>query len=118
MVQGQHKFQVQKPAKSKTAAAASAQNRKALIVQQQQLKKNLEVGIRKKTEHDVVMKASTSLPKKLALLKASTKKEASSFHQDACLRMRPSRDHHCSPSSVLRPVRLTHRKEELCSPKI
>lgn len=35
---------------------------------------NLEVGIRKKIEHDVVMKASTSLPKKLALLKGPTKK--------------------------------------------
>lgn len=52
--------------------------KKARIVQQQQLKKNLEVGIRKKTEHDVVMKASTSLPKKLALLKASTKKKEAS----------------------------------------
>uniref|UniRef100_A0A2K6JRD4 Uncharacterized protein n=2 Tax=Rhinopithecus TaxID=542827 RepID=A0A2K6JRD4_RHIBE len=30
---------------------------------------NLEVGIQKKIEHDVVMKASSSLPKKLALLK-------------------------------------------------
>lgn len=47
-------------------------------MQQQQLKKNLEVGIRKKIEHDVVMKASTSLPKKLALLKASTKKKEAS----------------------------------------
>lgn len=76
------------PGKSKTAAAASERNRgprkggrviapkKARIVQQQKLKKNLEVGIRKKIEHDVVMKASTSLPKKLALLKAPTKKKA------------------------------------------
>lgn len=40
---------------------------------------DLEVGIRKKIEHDVVMKASTSLPKKLALLKATAKrKEAAS----------------------------------------
>ena len=39
---------------------------------------NLEVGIRKKIEHDVVMKASTTLPKKLALLKASTKKKEAS----------------------------------------
>uniref|UniRef100_A0A2K5UZF8 Uncharacterized protein n=1 Tax=Macaca fascicularis TaxID=9541 RepID=A0A2K5UZF8_MACFA len=35
---------------------------------------NLEVGIRKKIKHDVVMKASSSLPKKLALLKAPVKK--------------------------------------------
>uniref|UniRef100_A0A2K5MAA0 Uncharacterized protein n=2 Tax=Cercopithecinae TaxID=9528 RepID=A0A2K5MAA0_CERAT len=33
-----------------------------------------EVGIRKKIEHDVVMKASSSLPEKLALLKAPAKK--------------------------------------------
>lgn len=39
---------------------------------------DLEVGIRKKIEHDVVMKASSSLPKKLALLKAPAKKEAAS----------------------------------------
>ena len=91
MAQGQRKFQAQKPAKSKAAAAAaSARNRgprkggrviapkKARIMQQQQLKKNLEVGIRKKIEHDVVMKASTSLPKKLALLMASTKKKEAS----------------------------------------
>ncbi|XP_061044720.1 leydig cell tumor 10 kDa protein homolog isoform X2 [Eubalaena glacialis] len=87
MAQGQRKFQARKPAKSKTAAAASERNRgprkglviapkKARIVQQQKLKKNLEVGIRKKIEHDVLMKASTSLPKKLALLKAPTKKKA------------------------------------------
>ncbi|XP_029071402.1 leydig cell tumor 10 kDa protein homolog [Monodon monoceros] len=88
MAQGQRKFQARKPAKSKTAATASERNRglrkgglviapkKARIVQQQKLKKNLEVGIRKKIEHDVLMKASTSLPKKLALLKAPTKKKA------------------------------------------
>ncbi|XP_057566239.1 leydig cell tumor 10 kDa protein homolog [Hippopotamus amphibius kiboko] len=88
MAQGQRKFQARKPAKDKTAGAASERNRgprkggrviapkKARIVEQQKLKKSLEVGIRKKIEHDVVMKASTSLPKKLALLKASTKKKA------------------------------------------
>lgn len=87
MAQGQRKFQVRKPGKSKAAAAASERNRgprkggrviapkKARIVQQRKLKKDLEVGIRKKIEHDVVMKASTSLPKKLALLKAPAKKK-------------------------------------------
>lgn len=35
----------------------------------------LEVGIRKKIEHDVVMKASSSLPKRLALLKTQGKKK-------------------------------------------
>ncbi|XP_029413241.1 leydig cell tumor 10 kDa protein homolog isoform X2 [Nannospalax galili] len=48
--------------------------KKARVVQQQKLKKSLEVGIRKKIEHDVVMKASSSLPKKLALLKGVAKK--------------------------------------------
>lgn len=38
------------------------------------LLQSLEVGIRKKIEHDVVMKASSSLPKKLALLKGASKK--------------------------------------------
>ncbi|XP_007182135.1 leydig cell tumor 10 kDa protein homolog isoform X2 [Balaenoptera acutorostrata] len=71
MAQGQRKFQARKPAKSLVIAP-----KKARIVQQQKLKKNLEVGIRKKIEHDVLMKASTSLPKKLALLKAPTKKKA------------------------------------------
>ncbi|KAL0616524.1 cell tumor 10 kDa protein-like protein [Plecturocebus cupreus] len=44
--------------------------KKARIVQPEKLRKNPEVGICKKIEHDVVMKASNSLPKKLALLKA------------------------------------------------
>ncbi|KAM6148573.1 leydig cell tumor 10 kDa protein homolog [Erethizon dorsatum] len=87
MAQGQRKFQAQKPAKSKAAAAASERNRgprkggrviapkKARIVQQRKIKKDLEIGIRKKIEHDVVMKASSNLPKKLALLKAPLKKK-------------------------------------------
>ncbi|XP_027944598.1 leydig cell tumor 10 kDa protein homolog [Eumetopias jubatus] len=90
MAQGQRKFQPRKPGKSKAAAAASERNRgprkggrviapkKSRIVQQRKLKKDLEVGIRKKIEHDVVMKASSSLPKKLALVKVPAKKEAAS----------------------------------------
>lgn len=35
---------------------------------------SLEVGIRKKIEHDVVMKANSNLPKKLTLLKGAAKK--------------------------------------------
>uniref|UniRef100_A0ACB8ELK1 Uncharacterized protein n=1 Tax=Sphaerodactylus townsendi TaxID=933632 RepID=A0ACB8ELK1_9SAUR len=52
--------------------------KKARVIQQQKLKKNLEVGIRKKIEHEVVMKANASQPKKLSLLKtpkAEAKKE-------------------------------------------
>ncbi|MEJ1286221.1 hypothetical protein NN561_017226 [Cricetulus griseus] len=81
MAQGQRKFQAQKP-KSKAAAAAERSRgprkggrviapKKARVVQQQKLKKTLEVGIRKKIEHDVVMKANSSLPKKLTLLKGA-----------------------------------------------
>ncbi|XP_002724277.3 leydig cell tumor 10 kDa protein homolog [Oryctolagus cuniculus] len=87
MAQGQRKFQAQKPAKSKAAAKAAERARgprkggrviapkKARIVQQQKVKKELEVGIRKKIEHDVVLKASSSLPKRLALLTAPAKKK-------------------------------------------
>ncbi|XP_006750547.1 leydig cell tumor 10 kDa protein homolog [Leptonychotes weddellii] len=90
MAQGQRKFQARKPGKSKAAAAASERNRgprkggrviapkKSRIVQQRKLKKDLEVGIRKKIEHDVVMKASSSLPKKLALVKVPAEEAASS----------------------------------------
>ncbi|ERE82512.1 leydig cell tumor 10 kDa protein-like isoform X3 [Cricetulus griseus] len=84
MVQGQRKFQAQKP-KSKAVAAAEQSReprkggrvtapKKARIVQQQKLKKPLEVGIRKKIEHDVVMKANSSLLKKLTLLKGASMK--------------------------------------------
>ncbi|XP_057610079.1 leydig cell tumor 10 kDa protein homolog isoform X1 [Chionomys nivalis] len=98
MAQGQRKFQAQKP-KSKAAAAERSRGprkggrviapKKARVVQQQKLKKisprqvtqkptllleSLEVGIRKKIEHDVVMKANSSLPKKLTLLKGASKK--------------------------------------------
>ncbi|XP_015262693.1 PREDICTED: leydig cell tumor 10 kDa protein homolog [Gekko japonicus] len=53
--------------------------KKSRVIQQQKLKKNLEVGIRKKIEHEVVMKANANQPKKLTLLKtpkAEAKKEA------------------------------------------
>ncbi|XP_040846268.1 leydig cell tumor 10 kDa protein homolog [Ochotona curzoniae] len=87
MAQGQRKFQAQRPAKSKAASAAADRSRgprkggriiapkKARIVQQQKLRKDLEVGIRKKIEHDVVLKASSSLPKRLALLQAPADKK-------------------------------------------
>uniref|UniRef100_A0A8C9UNZ4 Leydig cell tumor 10 kDa protein homolog n=1 Tax=Spermophilus dauricus TaxID=99837 RepID=A0A8C9UNZ4_SPEDA len=91
MAQGQRKFQAQKPAKSKTAAAASERNRgprkggekrvAALLSHLGFLwlpPQDLEVGIRKKIEHDVVMKASSSLPKRLALLRAPAKKKGAS----------------------------------------
>uniref|UniRef100_A0A8D0LCQ0 Uncharacterized protein n=1 Tax=Sphenodon punctatus TaxID=8508 RepID=A0A8D0LCQ0_SPHPU len=51
--------------------------KKAHVIQQQKLKKNLETGIQK-IKHEVVMKAGACLPKKLNLVKApdsGTKKE-------------------------------------------
>ncbi|XP_036152732.1 leydig cell tumor 10 kDa protein homolog [Myotis myotis] len=47
--------------------------KKAHIVQQPKLKQDLEVRFRK-IKRDVLVKASTNLPKKLALLKAFAKK--------------------------------------------
>ncbi|XP_021564831.1 leydig cell tumor 10 kDa protein homolog [Carlito syrichta] len=83
MAQGQRKFQARKPAKSKGDGSQVGRGLWAgfplpgvpsdcPVVAPQ----SLEVGIRKKIEHDVVMKASNSLPKKLALLTAPKKKGA------------------------------------------
>ncbi|XP_053318301.1 leydig cell tumor 10 kDa protein homolog [Spea bombifrons] len=44
--------------------------KKARVIHQQKLKVNLEVQIRSKIEHEVTMKASANMPKRLALLKA------------------------------------------------
>ncbi|XP_072925108.1 leydig cell tumor 10 kDa protein homolog isoform X1 [Hemitrygon akajei] len=48
--------------------------KKKQVIQQQKLKKNLEVAIRNKIEHDVTMKASSNMPKKLNIVKAPQKK--------------------------------------------
>ncbi|MEE6518466.1 hypothetical protein FKM82_029470 [Ascaphus truei] len=74
MAQGAAKFKA-KPKKS----AGKKQNarkggrviapKKLHVINQQKLKKSLEVQIRNKIEHDVTMKASAKMPKKLALLK-------------------------------------------------
>ncbi|XP_040202542.1 leydig cell tumor 10 kDa protein homolog [Rana temporaria] len=53
--------------------ARSIAPKKSRVIHQQKLKKNLEVQIRNKIEHDVTMKASLHMPKKLALLKAPAK---------------------------------------------
>ncbi|CAN0024124.1 unnamed protein product, partial [Bubo scandiacus] len=42
--------------------------KKLRVIQQQKLKKRLEVGIRMKIERDAVQRAGTSLPKKLAVV--------------------------------------------------
>ncbi|XP_074714029.1 leydig cell tumor 10 kDa protein homolog [Strix uralensis] len=44
--------------------------KKLRVIQQQKLKKRLEVGIRMKIERDAVQRAGTSLPKKLAVVAA------------------------------------------------
>ncbi|XP_038627507.1 leydig cell tumor 10 kDa protein homolog [Tachyglossus aculeatus] len=88
MAQGKKKFPVRELGKKSVASERPRgpkkggrviAPKKAHVIQQRKLKKNLEIGIRKKIEHDVMMKASTNLPKKLAVVKApetgSKKKE-------------------------------------------
>uniref|UniRef100_G1Q1V9 Leydig cell tumor 10 kDa protein homolog n=1 Tax=Myotis lucifugus TaxID=59463 RepID=G1Q1V9_MYOLU len=93
MTQGQRTFQVQRPAKGKTLRLQRPGSRtmrrprkggrgitpkKAHIVQQPKLKKDLEVRFRK-IKHDVLVKASTSPPKKLALLESLCQKSVCSL---------------------------------------
>ncbi|KTG43191.1 hypothetical protein cypCar_00044280, partial [Cyprinus carpio] len=54
----------------------SSHPKKAQVVQQQKLKKGLEVAIRIRTEQDVTQKASTCLQKKLSVLKTPAGKGA------------------------------------------
>uniref|UniRef100_A0A8D0G4F4 Chromosome 19 open reading frame 53 n=1 Tax=Sphenodon punctatus TaxID=8508 RepID=A0A8D0G4F4_SPHPU len=79
MAQGKSKFPARRPGRGKQPAAPARGPRKggrviapkkARVIQQQKLKKNLETGIRKKIEHEAVMKAGACLPKKLKLVKA------------------------------------------------
>ncbi|XP_069835240.1 leydig cell tumor 10 kDa protein homolog [Dendropsophus ebraccatus] len=58
-----------KPAGLKKGARVIAP-KKSRIIHQQKLKKNLEVQIRSKIEHEVTMRAAANMPKKLAVLKA------------------------------------------------
>lgn len=44
--------------------------KKLRVIQQQKLKKSLEVGIRLRIEHEVAMKAASALPKKLTVVGA------------------------------------------------
>ncbi|XP_068778838.1 leydig cell tumor 10 kDa protein homolog [Struthio camelus] len=79
MAQGRPKAAAKRPGKTAAAAPAAARGprkggrtiapKKVRVIQQQKLKKSLEVGIRMKIEHEVVMRASSSLPKKLAVVK-------------------------------------------------
>lgn len=79
MAQGSQKFKAQRP-----GAAKKQQNKqkgpkkggriiapkKAQIVEQQKLKKGLEVAIRNRIEQEVTQKASSSLHKPLSVIKA------------------------------------------------
>ncbi|NXS22661.1 L10K protein, partial [Mystacornis crossleyi] len=80
MAQGRPKAAAKRP---KAAAAAAARGtrgprkggrtiapKKLRVIQQQKLKKRLEVGIRMRIERETVQRAQGGLPKKLALVTA------------------------------------------------
>ncbi|XP_064258127.1 leydig cell tumor 10 kDa protein homolog [Passer domesticus] len=79
MAQGRPKAAAKRP-KAAAAAARSARGprkggrtiapKKLRVIQQQKLKKRLEVGIRARIEREAVQRAQGALPKKLALLTA------------------------------------------------
>ncbi|NXC92427.1 L10K protein, partial [Cercotrichas coryphoeus] len=52
------------------SAGRSIAPKKLRVIQQQKLKKRLEVGIRMRIERETVQRAQGSLPKKLALVSA------------------------------------------------
>ncbi|XP_063302045.1 leydig cell tumor 10 kDa protein homolog [Pelobates fuscus] len=76
MAQGARKLKAQpkKPTAKKPAGIRKGGRiiapKKTRVIQQQKLKASLEVQIRSKIEHEVTMKASANMPKKLAVLKA------------------------------------------------
>ncbi|XP_067296842.1 leydig cell tumor 10 kDa protein homolog [Pseudorasbora parva] len=77
MAQGKQKFKAQRPGGAKKPQKPKGLKKggriiapkKAQVVQQQKLKKGLEVAIRNRIEHEVTQKASLSLHKKLSVLK-------------------------------------------------
>uniref|UniRef100_A0A8D0DJT3 Uncharacterized protein n=1 Tax=Salvator merianae TaxID=96440 RepID=A0A8D0DJT3_SALMN len=73
MAQGKQKLQARRPMGSSRKKGSVQGPRKGgiyhLILYNSVFPQNLEVGIRKKIEHEVVMKASAKLPKKLSVLK-------------------------------------------------
>ncbi|XP_028679349.1 leydig cell tumor 10 kDa protein homolog [Erpetoichthys calabaricus] len=81
MAQGKQKFKSQRPGAKKNPTQAKTKGpkkggrlitpKKAQVVQQQKLKKNLEVAIRNRIESEVTMRASSSLHKKLAVVKTT-----------------------------------------------
>ncbi|TRY86088.1 hypothetical protein DNTS_030177 [Danionella cerebrum] len=82
MAQGKQKFKAQRPGAKKKQNKPKALKKggriiapkKSQVVQQQKLKKDLEVAIRNRIEHEVTQKASASLHKKLSILKTPVEK--------------------------------------------
>ncbi|XP_075581363.1 LOW QUALITY PROTEIN: leydig cell tumor 10 kDa protein homolog [Pelecanus crispus] len=83
MAQGRPKAAAKRPGRAAAAAGTPARGargprkggrtiapKKLRVIQQQQLKKRLEVGIRMKIERDAVQRAAAGLPKKLAVVAA------------------------------------------------
>ncbi|XP_036384146.1 leydig cell tumor 10 kDa protein homolog [Megalops cyprinoides] len=81
MAQGKQKFKAQRPGGAKKQQQNKVKGpkkggriiapKKAQVVQQQKLKKGLEVAIRNKIEQEVTQRASSSLHKRLSVLKGS-----------------------------------------------
>ncbi|KAK7930215.1 hypothetical protein WMY93_006610 [Mugilogobius chulae] len=86
MAQGTQKFKAQRPGASKKHQQNKQKGpkkggriiapKKAQVVQQQKLKKGLEVAIRNKIEQEVTQKASSSLHKPLSVIKAPQSKDS------------------------------------------
>ncbi|CAG06039.1 unnamed protein product [Tetraodon nigroviridis] len=84
MAQGAKKFKAQRPGSSKKQHSSKQKGpkkggriiapKKTQVVQQQKLKKSLEVAIRNKIEAEVTQKASSSLHKPLSLVKGAESK--------------------------------------------
>ncbi|XP_068995825.1 leydig cell tumor 10 kDa protein homolog [Embiotoca jacksoni] len=84
MAQGSQKFKSQRPGGSKKHQPGRQKGpkkggrviapKKAHVVQQQKLKKGLEVAIRNKIEQEVTQRASSSLHKPLSVIKGAEKK--------------------------------------------
>ncbi|KAG5854060.1 leydig cell tumor 10 kDa protein homolog [Anguilla rostrata] len=86
MAQGKQKFKAQRPGGVKNNKQNKQKGpkkggriiapKKAQVVQQQKLKKGLEVAIRNKIEQEVTQRASSSLHKKLSILKGSERQSS------------------------------------------
>ncbi|KAJ8283443.1 hypothetical protein COCON_G00022930 [Conger conger] len=80
MAQGKQKFKAQRPGgvkkqqnkqKGPKKGGRIIAPKKSKVVQQQSIKKGLEVAIRNKIEQEVTQRASHSLHKKLSIVKSS-----------------------------------------------